>query len=500
MRLLSSRVPAEWPQFLALGVFLIALWAQTDSLVGVFFDDGVYVALAKAMAEGSGYRYPHLPGAPPGLHYPFLYPAALSLLWRLWPAFPDNVVLFQIFDSAVLGGAAWVIASHARRCGVESVGGHLVLAIGFTASPLLTVVGGRFSEALFLLLGASAVAFADRERVTLPSAVLVGVLAGAAMLTRSIGVAVVTGVTLALWMRGQKRAAAAAAGTAMAVVIPWLVWLALHAGEVEPPIAANYGSYFTEARQAGIGAFAAGLDLRGLGPIARLTLPAAPVWVTAPLALGLFGAVALGARTLFRNAPALVWSLGFYVLAVTLWPFAPDRFMWIVVPWVFLLGARGAGAAWRWGTAGRAFVGILILALAFGFGRRQAVSLIERGFGQTSVGISDPLRWTVSAVANSTPSDAVIASEGEALFHLYTGRLTVPSYLFRWHGRDTEPLGRPTTLEYFCASGVTHVLLTGPDTEAAPLVNALAADDPSPLVLMFELADGPALYRFECPA
>lgn len=104
--------PAHWPLLagingamaLGLAVFAVALWAQTGALVGAFVDDGFYVTLAQSLAEGHGYRNLNLPGAPPHVRYPFLYPAALSLLWRLWPQFPANVALVQLFDSAA---AVW---------------------------------------------------------------------------------------------------------------------------------------------------------------------------------------------------------------------------------------------------------------------------------------------------------------------------------------------------------------------------------------------------------
>ena len=102
---MSGRLERHWPALVALGVFVTALWAQTNAMVGVFYDDGLYVVLAKALATGDGFRFIHLPGAPPGVHYPFLYPAALSVLWRVWPAFPANVTLFQLFDSAMLATA-----------------------------------------------------------------------------------------------------------------------------------------------------------------------------------------------------------------------------------------------------------------------------------------------------------------------------------------------------------------------------------------------------------
>lgn len=59
------------------------LWAQSDALVGVFYDDGIYVTAGKALAEGQGYRHIHLPDAPPDVHHPPLYPLVLALAWRL---------------------------------------------------------------------------------------------------------------------------------------------------------------------------------------------------------------------------------------------------------------------------------------------------------------------------------------------------------------------------------------------------------------------------------
>lgn len=80
-----------WPGLLGLVVFAIALWAQTDALAGVFYDDGIYLSLARSLAEGEGFRYGHLPGDPAGVRYPFLYPYVLSFLWRVWPSFPANL-------------------------------------------------------------------------------------------------------------------------------------------------------------------------------------------------------------------------------------------------------------------------------------------------------------------------------------------------------------------------------------------------------------------------
>ena len=57
-----------------------------------YYDEGVYVATAKALAAGSGYRNPSLPDAPPQAKYPPLFPLALSFVWRLAPRFPANLI------------------------------------------------------------------------------------------------------------------------------------------------------------------------------------------------------------------------------------------------------------------------------------------------------------------------------------------------------------------------------------------------------------------------
>jgi hypothetical protein len=77
------------PKFLAIAVFAVALmWAQGAGYAGVFLEDGRNLVVAKALAGGVGLRYAHLPGAPPALDLEPLYPIALSVLWRAWPAFP----------------------------------------------------------------------------------------------------------------------------------------------------------------------------------------------------------------------------------------------------------------------------------------------------------------------------------------------------------------------------------------------------------------------------
>lgn len=487
----------RWPQLLALGVFGVALWAQPGALVGVFFDDGIYVTLARALAEGQGYHNIHLPTAPPGVHYPFGYPVVLSLLWRVWPTFPANVVLFQLLDCAALALAAWAVAVHARRWQLPRAASYAALPAAFVAFPLLTIVGVRISEPMFLALVALALVAADRDEPSDTGAISAGVLAGLAMLTRTVGVTVLGGIVLALWLCKRRRAAVLAAVFALPVLLPWFLWVRANTGAVEMELAANYGTYLTELAQAGIGGMAAGGGLAVFGPVVRLALPAMPGPLWYPAAALVVGLIVWGGVRMARRVPACVASLGLYLLVVAFWPYASDRFVWIVLPWLVLLGVTGALDVWTRGRVGVVAVALAATLVAVGYLPREVASLGTRGFARTAERISLPFRMLVPSIVQETPDDAVVAVAGEALVYLYTGRRTLPNYLFRWRGRSWDRLSTTETVAYWCETGVTHVALTSPAADAAALVRELS--DAAVLKPQFAVTAGPELHRLQCP-
>jgi hypothetical protein len=487
------------PGVLAVIVFAVALWAQTNALVGVFYDDGIYVALAKALAEGHGYVSLHLPDQPPAVHYPPLYPFALSLLWRLWPSFPENVALFALFDSAGLGVAAYVLARHAMRLPLPPALRYPALLLGFVAFPILTLVGVRFSEPLFLTLFGGAIAIADRERVGAGSGLAAGMLAGLSALTRSIGIAAVAGVPIVLWIRGNRVAAGLAGAAGLLLALPWMMWTMRHASAVDPLLVANYGTYTQFAEQAGLQGLAAGLDLRALQAFPRLLLPPVPPPAWHALAALLFAVLAVGVARLWRSVPALFATLVPYVGIVVLWPFTPDRFMWILLPWVALLAVTGCHWLWQRARWGRLMVALVGVMLATGFGWAQAVSIAERRFAVTASRSSAPFRYLVAGIETGVPTDAIVATDGEALVHLYTGRKTVPLILFGLSGREFVYADADTTATYLCDTGVTHVATSWLGGEALPLISDLRAMADSTVTPLFTFSDGSGLFRFRCP-
>lgn len=217
------------------------------------------------------------------------------------------------------------------------------------------------------------------------------------------------------------------------------------------------------------------------------------------MAVPLLAIMAWGAVAVSRKAPALIATLGLYLLTVSLWPFAPDRFVWIVVPWLALVAAAGCRQAWSRGRWGRVLVAAASVAVAIGYLPREARSLVERRFTLRGLAMSQPFQMLSASVAQETPAGAVIASENEPLLYLYAARRTAPSHLFRWQGLSTAPLPAAERIAYWCEAGVTHLVVTAPLDPTGAVALELSSHADSSAVRLFQVPDGPGLYRFRCP-
>lgn len=488
----------NWPVALGLFVFVIALWAQSDALAGVFYDDGIYLVLAKSLAEGTGYAYLHLPGAPEAVHYPPLYPFVLGLFWRIWPEFPGNLTLFQLVDSLAFAASATIIARQVAKWGIPSWGKVVALTASFVSFPLLAIVSVRFSEPLFLLLLVCAISLADSEEVTLGHAVGAGVFAGLAALTRSLGMAAVIGIGISFMLRREHRLAVVSGLTGLAMTIPWVLWLQEHSGAIDSRLATVYGSYGDVVGLVGISSFFADADLRVFGPVARLLLPDWPGIIWWPLAAMLAGLTVYGAVRQFRCARALVITLALYSSVVTVWPYAPDRFVWIVLPWWFLLLGSGLHGMFQRG-AGFSWLSVVILTvICAGFVPKEVASLREHRFSRAAEGISVPFGLLLPSVHRELSENAVIATGDEALVFLYTGRKAVPASLVSFDGREFVNLSPVESLSFYCDNGVTHIFNSGGDDPVADVIEGIEAIMPDALAEKFAIVHGPALYQLRC--
>ncbi len=348
------------PWIVALAAFGAAVAAIEPWPVGVFQDDGIYVVLAKSLATGHGYRYLNMPGLPNATHYPPLYPALLALLWKLFPAFPQNVTLFKFANAGLLGGAAALFYRFAtRRLQLGTIGALLAVATFSACAPVVLLTVMVLSEPMFLCALAATLLVCERAAASgrVRDAAWAGGAIAMLALVRTLGIFLVPATALVLlWRRGW-RATFVLGAVAVVLSIPWQLWVSAHAAEVPAIYLGKYGSYLgwlvDAVKRDGIGFLWAVADAnlkslvaQGWASTATDTLGAAVRNATS-LALAFF--FGMGAAQLLKRAPVAALFLAGYLVIVVVWPFAPARFTWGVWPLVGLVYALAAQAVWEWG-------------------------------------------------------------------------------------------------------------------------------------------------------
>ena len=429
-------MPALAATLAAVGVW----WAVVPYLVGVFHDDGIYVLLARSIAEGQGFHYSHLPGAPAATHYPPLYPLALAAVWKLVPAFPANVGALLRLNVLFAGLAAagwWAFAT--KRLAWNDAGA-LVSAVAVAMStPMLTLSSALLSETMFIALVWPVLIFAERavtERATRTLALL-GVATGALMLVRTHAIALLAAIILLLLVDRRLRDALVVAASATAIQLPWFIWTAIAAPHVAAPLEGSYGSYagwfFTGVREGGA-SFLLGTVRANTREIAQLlrdrfTTGFSPAFDTC-VALLVVVFLAYGATQFAHRARV---TLGFcigYVIIVLVWPYSPWRFMYAMWPVFALLILEGVRVAWSHSARLRPVIALGATAALLAFLRTELHSYATRGWRapsrQATAQLAPMLRWIE---ANTTSGDIVL-TEGEQVVALYAGRKAAPPVAF----------------------------------------------------------------------
>ena len=191
---LPSPMPSA-PAVLAAGLGLagacVVGWATAPYGIGLGPDPIGYVSVAQSAVDGEGFvRY----DGEPHIVQPLFYPALLAATAMVSSGDVLQVsrwVALFIFG-ALVGVSGWLASD--RLWGAALVAGAAVLA----SPPLAKLAGTAFSETLFCLLTLSALGAAAHylRRPTLAAVWGMIVLAGAATLTRYVGVVAVVAVGL----------------------------------------------------------------------------------------------------------------------------------------------------------------------------------------------------------------------------------------------------------------------------------------------------------------
>ena len=503
-----------WPAPLtALVVLSVGLWAIGSAPAGVFYDDGIYLTLGRALAEGAGFRYLNLPGTPAAVHYPPGYPTLLAICWWLGGELPRVLLLAKVLNAALMAVAAGGIVSVLSRSEAPAWVIALGTVAGVLAVPVLAFSTIPFSEPLFLVLLVAAAAVT--ERALAPEAgirrhALAGVVCGLLFLVRSVG-AVVLPVGLLLLMRARgRRAAGIAAGAMLAVVAPWVLWSGTRAGEVPAILSGSYGSYsgwYGESlRSEGVRLVAriAGHNLTELlRPLAVLLTPPGPGWISWLVIPAGCAVLVLGIRSLARSSAFLATSLGLYLMLVIVWPYPPDRFVWGIWPLVTVCLALGLANLARLSrrASPRRVHAIALSCLAgagvLGYLMREGKGLVRRSWEAPQVAGAQAMEPAVRWVRAHTELDAVVATENDPMLYLYTERRAVP--VLSWTAAEqvraqTSAVAEDNLRRIQDQFGPAFIVLPGGGTPEALAVERLWREEKQ-LELVDTLPGGGAVFR-----
>ncbi|CAN5919897.1 hypothetical protein BH11GEM1_BH11GEM1_28390 [soil metagenome] len=475
---------------LMLGAFsvVIGIIVMDHSPIGAYVDDAMYLILAKSLAAGQGYRSLNLPGQPLNTHFPPGYPAALAVLWRVAPAFPDNLALFRLFNVACVAAAS---VGTARFAASRGVGRRWALGVGvLTAISVPSLVLGNLllSEPFFLALLLFTLTALERF-AALPvhgasssglRPALLGVVIGLCMLVRTHGIVLVPAMFVALGARRRWRAAAVLSACALLCLLPWQLFTARHGHSLPAPLLGEYDSYTA-------------WWIRGLHEFGWSMLPIT-LSRTIPEAAQMFAAlfspvrtagapvtlvalavlVAAGIAAWWKRIPVTILFLGGYLTIVAVWPSQPSRFIWGVWPLILVLLVLGAHAAVIDGARWHRAIRVLVLAsccwVAVGYGRYEVRAVRGRWWSSIPRAAVDHVTFAIGWTRANTAPDDIVSTEDEGAVFLYTGRRTIPVRTFT----VDQYLGSPTP-EQEARAGLVPLLAAYP-ARAVLVSNRLARD------------------------
>jgi MFS family permease len=408
--------------------------AVSSNALAMNHDEGVYIATGKALAEGHGYSIDSYPVALTQTKYPVVVPFLISLVWRINPHFPQNAWLLKVF--CVLTTIAWMIGCffYFRRTGNIGISATLLL-IAFVATNqwCLYLTATVMSDILYAAVAMAVLLLVVRESITDKRMVAASFLAAAAYLTRTAGVALITGVLLALIWRKRFRHAV--------IMAAWMFW------QRQPTDHETFiEAYYTAQNYTDWSLLGGGFSLREKFTIAitnifgvwtypvrfifSLPFPDNTPVIVPFLTSWLFWLPVI--RGMLRAPSAFLpvsLFIGASVGVCVVWAWFPDRFLLPLVPLLLLFGYWGLPRAIP-KTLLLLLLPVPVYVLFF-----AAQSTADRGIGAfasppLSHQFNLPSDWRLvssvhSWISNNTPRDAVVLATFDPGVYMYTGRKSI---------------------------------------------------------------------------
>lgn len=476
----------------ALAALVAGLATMTPDLIGVFFDDAIYALLGRSIAEGNGYVYGHLPGTPPAIHYPPLFPALLALVWRIEPAMPAAVIPLKLVNPVMLAlAAAGATRVMHHLFGFREATSLALALLGFVGIPTLVLANVLLSEPMFLALLFPMLLSAARATETgdVRDAAVAGLWSGALLLTRTVGGVFVVSAGLVFLTQRRWRSLALYSAVVLSCALPWQMFVWRHATDFPDLLRGSYGPYLEWMvggyREGGVGLLHSVLAknfsdaLRSLGAMLTPGLPGAPRLAASLIAvLALAFGLCAALRQRRTRAPAL--GVAVYLVVVFAWPFQIERFLWGLWPLLVALAAFGVRASMQWLEARQWFpLRAVVLGSAMSLAAGHLlynVRGIKRGWASSASRQMSSRAEPVVRYLNADPrlDGKVVASEADPVVALYTGLRVVPLEVL-------EPRD--------------HIKPKDVESRAAGIAAFDAAYRPDAFVLMADGVHVPALLR-----
>jgi hypothetical protein len=455
--------------------------------VGYLHDDGIFLESGKSLANGS-YGIPSLPENPAQTKFPPLYPLYLSLLWKINPNFPANLSLATGMNWVILAVMLVLTFLLLRRYGFsERNAWWMTAAVGL--NPYLILFGTRVFSEVFFTCWILAL-FLVVSRGGMRMAILAGILAGAAYLSRTAGVALLVSVPAYLIWKKEIRSAMAFAAAMLPFTAGWMLWTRTHAIHTTDPTLLYYTDYvryqFLNVGFDNLGVVLwKNIDqiLYGMG---SLVLPkiadSLPVKIlTQVIAVAMISGIVRLVRRQIAIDYALFALISTGILMV--WHFPPnERFVLPLYP-LLLAGlvtelvhlAKMLRAAFHHKDAGqRVVAGIFSAAVAAVFGIALALQFyttfryLKASSQQKTAKLRD-LETAYSWIAANLPSSATVLSYDDPLLYLYTGRRGnyLPLLPRWWYSEDHRSIvdAYRNVVPYCRNRGLNYVYFTSEDLD-----------------------------------
>jgi len=443
-------------------LYAVLSWLQRAPAVTTRNDDALYILLARSIQAGH-YGQPFLVGAPPHLHYPPGFPGLLAVLSQV---FGENLAVFAAANILLVAASLLLVADVVRRKWSPGLA-LAVLGLG-VINPGLHNAGGRIlSEALYLFLTVLALWAVTVKPRSGWLALVVGLAAVGAGLTRSVGVTLIAALVVH-WLTQKEWRRALVLGLAGALTAgAWLVRSSgaeqgvtrIYINDMVGPVTGPLHSLGQRVIHHVVDYLSANIPFQ---------MPVATVANTVLdnlLWLGLLVVLAvLGLWACWQRWRALFWYLLAYGGLLLVWRWVDTRYLIPATPMLHLLVVAGwsVPVAARWRLAVRVSIVVYCLAVVGG-AWQQGSSILKRRLAcdrsspLTSANCFNSDQRSLFAgalfVRDSLPEETPVLSPKEATFAYYSQHKVLhPSNAFS-ESQDQD------FLDQVLQTGVRHVFL-----------------------------------------